>query len=232
MLQMRDKTGIMNSPTQKMPGPVMRRLPHYLIDVQQLEAHGVRWVSSSELGGALGLTSSTVRQDLSYLDLQGVSKRGYEIEKLLSALVSELGADRGYRVVIVGAGLLGSAIALHGDLGRYGFKVCALMDVNPEILGAFVGPFQIRPMSALPQIVEREKVDIGIIAVPGAEAQNVADELVAAGVTALLNLAQAQLKVPETVPVVDERIVVRLQELAYLLRNKVEQSDPQGRTKP
>ena len=212
---------------RRLPEPVVRRLPRYLIDVQELHASGVTWVSSIELGRALGLTSSTVRQDLSHLDLEGVSKRGYEIEKLMSALVRELGTNRTYRVVIVGAGFLGSAIALHADLGRYGFQVCALMDVNPEILGASIGRLQIQPMSMLPQIVEREKIDIGIIAVPAAEAQSVADELVAAGVGALLNLALAQLKVPETIQVVDERIVVRLQELAYVMRNRAAEPGPQ-----
>ena len=211
---------------RKLPEPVVRRLPRYLIDVQELHATGVTWVSSIELGRALGLTSSTVRQDLSHLDLEGVSKRGYEIKKLMSALVRELGANRSHRVVIVGAGFLGSAIALHADLGRYGFEVCALMDVNPEILGASIGRIQIQPMNVLPQIVAREKIDIGIIAVPAAQAQAVADELVACGVTAILNLALAQLKVPDTTQVVDERIVVRLQELAYVMRTSAAESRP------
>lgn len=213
---------------RRLPEPVVRRLPRYLIDAQELQASGVTWVSSIELGKALGLTSSTVRQDLSHLDLEGVSKRGYEIEKLVSALVQELGANRSYRVVIVGAGFLGSAIALHADLGHYGFRVSALMDVDPEIVGASVGGLQVQPMNVLPDIVGREQIEIGIIAVPAAEAQAVADELVAAGVTALLNLALVQLKVPEAIQVVDERIVVRLQELAYVMRNSAAEPGPEA----
>lgn len=209
----------------RLPQPVVRRLPRYLIDAQELHASGATWVSSVELGNALGLTSSTVRQDLSHLELEGVSKRGYEIEKLISALTYELGADKKHRVVIVGAGFLGSAIALHGDLGRYGFQVCALVDVNPEIIGTSVGGLQIGPLSALPKLVEQQKIDIGIIAVPASEAQAVADALIATGITALLNLALRQLKVPEGVRVVDERIVVSLQELAYLLRAGVDEND-------
>lgn len=215
----------MENRPSKLPEPVLRRLPRYLIDVQELHANGVTWVSSGELGTALGLTSSTVRQDLSHLDLEGVSKRGYEIEKLMSALIRELGADRKYRVLVIGAGFLGSAIALHGELARYGFEVRALMDVNPEIIGTSVGRLTIRPMSALADVVEREQVDIAIIAVPAAHAQVVADELIAAGVTALLNLALVQLKVSESVRVVDERIVVSLQELAYLLRTGVDEKE-------
>lgn len=204
----------------KLPGPVVRRLPRYLLDVEQRHLRGDTWISSTELGRGLGLTSSTVRQDLSHLEVQGVSKRGYEIDRLLSVLISELGADRRYRVLIAGAGFLGSAIALHGDLERYGFEVRALVDVNPEIVGTFVGPFQILPMSALAQIAAREQVEIGIIAVPAGAAQAVADAMIVEGITALLNLTPDQVRTPDTVEIVEERIVVRLQELAYLLRHR------------
>lgn len=212
----------MENRQNRLPEPVLRRLPRYLIDVQELQASGATWVSSVELGTALGLTSSTVRQDLSHLDLEGVSKRGYEIEKLMRALTRALGTDKKYRVVVIGAGFLGSAIALHGDLTRNGFKVSALMDVDPEIIGTRVGKLLIRSMNALPQVVREEQIDIAIIAVPASEAQRVADELIATGITALLNLALVQLKVPDDVLVVDERIVVSLQELAYLLRTSVD----------
>jgi redox-sensing transcriptional repressor len=204
-------------PQTKLPDPVVRRLPRYLIGAQELRAAGATWVSSVELGRALGLTSSTVRQDLSHLDVEGVAKRGYEIAKLASALTRTLRADREHRVVLVGAGFLGRAIALHGDLMRYGFEVAAVMDVNPEVIGTSVGRLTVQPMSALSNAVKRENIDIGVIAVPAEEAQAVADALVATGVSALLNLALVQLRVPETVQVVEERIVVSLQELAYRL---------------
>jgi len=206
-----------NRPRAKLPDPVVRRLPRYLIGAQELRAAGATWVSSGELGRALGLTSSTVRQDLSHLDVEGVAKRGYEITKLASALTRTLRADRRHKVVLVGAGFLGRAIALHGDLMRYGFEVAAVMDVNPEVIGTFVGKLKVQPMSALSNAVKCENIDIGVIAVPTEEAQAVADALVETGVSALLNLALVQLRVPETVQVVEERIVVSLQELAYRL---------------
>jgi redox-sensing transcriptional repressor len=202
----------------RLPDPVLRRLPRYFIGAQELEASGATWVSSVELGRVLGLTSSTVRQDLSHIDVEGVSKRGYQIAQLLASLARTLQVDRKHRVVLVGAGLLGRAIALHGDLTHYGFEVAAVMDVNPEIVGTSVGKLQVQPMSALAHAVARERIDIGVIAVPAAEAQAVADALVAEGIVALLNLALVQLRVPDTVQVVDERIVVSLQELAYRLR--------------
>ena len=213
----------MANPQEKLPQPVRRRLPRYLIYVRELREAGVEWVSSADLARDLGLTSSTVRQDLSQLDLVGVSKRGYEIEKLLAVLTHELGGDRTHRVLIVGAGFLGSALALHGALAQHGFEVCAIMDVNPEIIGSKVGRLPVRPMSALRRVLEQEGIDIGIIAVPVKEAQRVADALIEAGVTALLNLALIQLKVPDRIAVVDARIVVSLQELAYILRTRSEE---------
>lgn len=204
-----------NRPQTRLPDPVVRRLPRYLIGAQELQASGAVWVSSVELGRALGLTSSTVRQDLSHLDVEGVAKRGYEIAKLSSALARTLRADREHRVALVGAGFLGRAIALHGDLTCHGFEVAAVMDVNPEVIGTSVGNLKVQPMSALSDAVAREQIDIGVIAVPAAEAQAVADALIATGISALLNLALVQLRVPETVQVVEERIVVSLQELAY-----------------
>ncbi|HSN81436.1 MAG TPA: redox-sensing transcriptional repressor Rex [Polyangiales bacterium] len=206
-----------------LPEPVMRRLPRYLIDAQELKASGETWVSSVALAKALGLTSSTVRQDLSHLELEGVSKRGYEIEKLITAVTRKLGADKTYRVIIVGAGFLGSAIALHGDLARYGFEVAAVMDVDPKVIGTSVGGLQVQSMKALSRLVKQKHIDIGIIAVPAADAQGVAEQLTAAGITALLNLALVQLKVPEHVQVVEERIVVSLQELAYLMRTRAKE---------
>lgn len=213
---MRDE--LRGSKESGLPEPVIRRLPRYLIDAQELQASGEKWVSSVALAKALGLTSSTVRQDLSHLELEGVSKRGYEVAKLVSAVSRKLGADKKYRVAIVGAGLLGSAIVLHGELVRYGFEVTAVTDINPEIIGTWVGGLQVQPMSAVQRLAQEGQVDIGILAVPAADAQSVAEQLIAVGVTALLNLALVQLKVPEHVQVVDERIVVSLQELAYLMR--------------
>ena len=209
----------------KLPRPVRRRLPQYLIYVRELLESGVEWVSSVGLANALGLTSSTVRQDLSHLDLKGISKRGYEIEKFQAVLVHELGGDKRHRVLIVGAGFLGSALILHGALARHGFEVCAIMDVNPEILGTKVGKLPIRPMSALRQVVEEQEIDIAIITVPVNQAQRVANALIDVGIKALLNLALVRIEVPDEVALMDARIVVSLQELAYILRTRTDEEN-------
>jgi redox-sensing transcriptional repressor len=203
--------------SDQIPNPVIRRLPKYLVHVQELRDEGVEWASSQEIADALGLTSSTVRQDLSHMDLKGISKKGYEIVQLEAVLRQILGADVLHRMVIIGAGNLGRALAAHGDFGRRGFEICGLYDQNETIVGTSVGALEVKPMSELFSEAEVKRIDIGVIAVPTAAAQSVADQLVEAGVPAILNLAYKHIQVPEGVTVVDARLMESLQELAYVL---------------
>jgi len=187
---------------------------HDLIDAK------VDWASSKDLAEALGLTSSTVRQDLFHLDLTGVSKRGYDTRQLESVLRRELGTHRLQRLVIVGAGNLGCALALHGDLTQNGFEPCGIFDACEDVVGARVGGLTVAPMSALKSVVRAKRVAIGIIAVPAESAQQVADLLVAAGVKGLLNLAYVHVKVPRGVSVVDARLLGSLQQLSYAVHSR------------
>lgn len=205
----------------RLPNPVIRRLPKYYVRVRELRDGGREWISSHGLAEDLGLTSSTVRQDLSHLDLAGVSKRGYETRLLEAALGHVLGADAVHRLVIVGAGYLGCALALHGGLRAQGFDTCGIFDADREVVGTKVGSLSVRPMGALNGVVRKKKVEVGMIAVPAASAQEVADKLVEAGVRGLLNLAYCHVHVPDHVEVVDARIIASLQQLAYVISAKV-----------
>jgi redox-sensing transcriptional repressor len=200
------------------PGPVVRRWPRYLTHLQWLRRSGVEWVSSSQLGEALGLTSSTVRQDLSHLDFHGVSKRGYSTAGLEATLAAAFGADQEIACVVVGAGNLGRALAQHEEFYRQGFKICGVFDNNPAATGKRVGKLVVQEMSELSGVVCGQDVDIGIVAVPYAAAQQVADQLIMAGVRGLLNLTVAHLVAPKKVAVVDARFLASLRELAYAVR--------------
>lgn len=200
------------------PRPVIQRLPKYLSHALELQRAHIEWVSSHDLSRSLGLTSSTVRQDLSHLALTGVSKRGYETDQLKEALGAVLGTQEKHRLVIVGAGYLGSAVALHGGLPAYGFETCGIFDADKDVVGTEVGSLKVRPMSQLRALIQRKKVDIGLIAVPVTAAQEVADVLVKAGINGLLNLAYVHIRVPPHVHLVDARLLASLQELAYLIR--------------
>lgn len=208
----------MNAEAKIIPGPVVRRLTKYLVHLQGLRDQGVEWVSSRELAQALGLTSSTVRQDLSHLDFSGVSKRGYEIEGLEKILVRLLRADSKVNVVIVGAGNLGRALALHAEFPRRGFTICAIFDSDSRLLSKKIGAIEIKGMDELPKVVCERKVEIGLITVPASSAQEVADRLVAAGVRGILNFASAHIMVPKRITVVEARIIASLRELGYLIK--------------
>lgn len=211
-----------SSEASPVPHPVIRRLPKYLVHVQELREDGVEWASSQQIADSLGLTSSTVRQDLSHLDLSGISKKGYETSQLEAVLRQVLGADIVHRVVIVGAGLLGRALAEHGAFAERGFEICGLFDKDPALFGTRIANVEVMPATRLPKVAASVRVDIGIIAVPSHAAQQVAEELVEAGVKALLNLAYKHVNVPPGVHVVDARIMESLQELAYMLgKNRV-----------
>ena len=204
--------------TSDMPGPVLRRLPRYLTHVRELKKADQEWVSSRQIAQTLGLTMSTVRQDISHLDLVGVSKRGYEVIKLERVLSETLGAGSIHHTVIVGAGLLGRALALHADFEESGFVTCAIFDSAPQIIGTSVGPLAVKPINELEPILREYAVDIGVIAVPASAAQGVADQLVNAGISGILNLAHSHLHVPKNVYMVEARIIARMQEIAYAIR--------------
>lgn len=199
------------------PASVVKRLTKYMAYVQGLRELNVEWVSSQELAEMLGLTSSTVRQDLSHLDFSGTSKRGYDTEGLHRVLVGVLGADKSWNMVVVGSGNLGSALALHEEFPRRGFHICGIFDADSAKVGRKLGRLTVRAMSELPDLVKRREVEMGIIAVPASAAQSVADLLIASGVVGLLNLALCHISAPRGVAVVDYRIVASLFELSHLV---------------
>lgn len=202
----------------RIPLSVIRRLPKYLTVAKQLRQEGTEWVSSDALAEVLDLTPSTVRQDISHIDFQGISKRGYSTSGLESVLTRTLGADQESVCVVIGAGNLGRALAMHEDFARQGFRICGVFDNNPAVVGKKVGPFMVQHVSELPPVVEIQKVGIGIVAVPQDAAQSVADGLIKAGVLGILNLTSAHINVTEGVALVDARIIASLRELAYVLR--------------
>ena len=199
------------------PTPVVRRLTRYLSYLQRIRENDKEWVSSQELAQALSLTDGTVRQDLSHLDFSGKAKRGYQVEGLESTLTKVLGLDSCTKAVIVGAGNLGRALALHEDFPRRGYEICGIFDADPKLLGKRIGPLVVQGMDSLRDVVRNKGVRIGIVAVPAPAAQAVAEELASAGVRGLLNLSCAHVAGPPTVPIVEARIVESLHELSCVI---------------
>lgn len=202
------------------PVPVVRRLAKYLGHVQEMEAEGQKWISSRQMAWSLGLTSSTVRQDLTHLAAHGIAKRGYRVDVLRSQLRDVLGIGAPWNVAIIGAGNVGCSLAAHADLRGATFNVVAIFDNDPRVVGKRVGTLSVRSMRALPRLVAELRIDIGILAVPSSSAQRAADHLVMARVPGILNLASAFLKVSSRTALVNSRLIEYLLELSHMIQAK------------
>lgn len=197
------------------PEATVGRLPVYLRALTALVERGVPTVSSEELAAEAGVGSAKLRKDLSHLGSYGVRGVGYEVSPLVAHISRELGLTQEWRVVIVGVGNLGRALASYGGFAERGMGVAALFDADPAVVGREVAGMAVRPMSELAGVVRREGVVIGVLATPAASAQSACDDLVAAGVTGVLTFAPAVLSVPEGVDVRKVDLASELQILAF-----------------
>ena len=193
----------------------MARLPIYLRILSERFEAGVTNISSEELAEFAGLNAAKVRKDLSYLGSYGTRGVGYDVEFLVYQIRRELGLTHDWPVVIVGAGNLGQALAGYNGFGDRGFPVGGIVDVDEAKVGSVVGGVRVRHLDELAQVVQARNISIGVIATPGAAAQQAADALVAAGVTSLLNFAPCVIGVPHGVSVRKVDLAVELQILSY-----------------
>src|SRR6478735_10719010 len=172
---------------RRCPEATVAGLREYLrLLTESLDA-GIANVSSEELADLAGVNAAKVRKDLSYLGTYGVRGVGYDVEYLVYQVRRELGLTHDWPVVIVGAGNLGHALANYGGFDERGFPVAAIVDIDEAKVGTKVGAAKVRHLDDLPDIVGALSNVIGIIATPATGAQEVADRLVAAGVTSILN---------------------------------------------
>ncbi len=205
----------------EIPEVVIDRLPVYHRLLTSLQANGVTVVSSQELGDALNVTPAQIRKDLSYFGRFGKQGRGYSVQRLTEELRTILGLDRRWRMVLVGVGRLGAAIASYRGFQPQGFDIVAVYDVNPEAMGAELsGDLAVRDVANLERDLAVDPVDIGIVAVPAGEAQGVIDVLVHAGVGAILNYAPTPAQVPADVEIRQIDPVLSLQGMTYHLRRR------------
>ena len=203
------------------PDATVARLPVYLRALTALAADGVDTVSSEALAASAGVGSAKLRKDLSHLGSYGTRGVGYDVEYLVYQISRELGLTQDWRVVIVGVGNLGHALANYGGFASRGFTVAALLDADPARVGERVGDLVVRPVQELEDVVRDGEVHIGVLATPAESAQEVCDRLVAAGVTSVLNFAPCVLDVPEGVMVRKVDLSTELQILAFHEQRRV-----------
>jgi redox-sensing transcriptional repressor len=180
-----------------------------------LADHGVATVSSEELAAAAGVNSAKLRKDLSHLGSYGTRGVGYDVDYLVYQVSRELGLTQDWPVLIVGAGNLGRALANYGGFASRGFRIAALADTDPSVVGTVIARHTVRSAADMEDVIHRFDVAIGVIATPAAVAQNVCDRLVAAGVRSILNFAPIVLSVPSGVDVRKVDLSIELQILAF-----------------
>lgn len=198
----------------------VRRLSAYLRFLEDFENRGLNTISSEELAKRGGTTSAQVRKDLSFFGSFGKRGLGYSVPELAGRLREILGLGREWRVVIVGAGKIGAALAQYRGFRQRGFTILAAYDNNPEKVGKKLEGIPVRDIEQLERDIQREKPDIVVLTVPGEEAQKVVDRVVKAGVKAILNFAPTQLHSPPDVTVKTVNMAMELEGLSFALTNR------------
>jgi redox-sensing transcriptional repressor len=194
------------------------RLSIYLRCVEELLDAGVETVSSQQLAKRFNLNSAQIRKDLAYFGEFGVRGVGYNVSQLRQYVVEILGLDRERRLVIVGAGNLGSALCHYSGFSGGNFLVVGMLDSDPSRIGdATPAGLLVEDAARLPEIVAQRQVEVGIITTPAGSAQAVCDRMVDAGLRAILNFAPIRLRAPESVLVKSVDLKVHLEELSFFL---------------
>jgi redox-sensing transcriptional repressor len=197
------------------PNPAVRRLSLYLRQLEAFKRKDRRTISSKQLGESLGLTDAQVRKDLAYFGQFGHPGIGYRVDELINQVKHILGTDKTWNVLLVGAGNLGRALMAYRGFDAKGFRLAAVFDSSPALVGSKQGPFTIQPMSELQDTIHKQSIRLGIVAVPADYAQDVADKLVAAGIKGLLNFAPVSITVPADVSLNAVDLAVQLEQIAF-----------------
>jgi len=201
----------------KIPDIIIGRLPVYLRALQRLADKGILTTSSQELGEMIGISAAQIRKDISQFGEFGKQGTGYSIPFLVERLRDILKVDRVWDMAIVGMGDIGHALARYNGFTNRGFHVVAIFDNDPNKIGQKVGEFEIFSTAVMTEKLKQQKIKIAVLTAPAAAAQEIADQLVKAGVKAILNYAPISINVPDEVHVQYIDPVTHLQRMTYYL---------------
>ncbi|MGH7518145.1 MAG: redox-sensing transcriptional repressor Rex [Gemmatimonadales bacterium] len=205
---------------RKVADSTVRRLSLYLRYLEEFEDQGIGTISSEALASRGGTTSAQVRKDLSFFGSFGKRGLGYTVPELAGRLREILGLERRYRVAMVGAGKIGSALVQYRGFRQRGFDIVAIYDVDPAKVGRQWNGLTVQHIDTLDAELARRPVDMAVLVTPAEAAQAVAERLVRAGVKAILNFAPVQLSVPGDVEVKTVNLALELETLSYALTNR------------
>lgn len=185
----------MNAP--QLPEPTLRRLPWYLAYLNTLRHENVEYVSSTRIAAEVGVDASQIAKDLSFLNIKGKTRIGYEVAALARALHEFLGFGIRHNAVIIGAGSLGSALMADRGLHPYGLDIVAGFDTDPAVIGTYICGVRVHHIDRLAELANRLDVTIAAVTVPVEAAQEVADTIMAAGIPAIWNFTPCRIRVNE-----------------------------------
>ncbi len=202
----------------QIPHIIVGRLPLYLRALNRLQKDGYEYASSRELGKLLDISAAQIRKDLSHFGELGKRGKGYEIEFLICKLNQILNTDNVWKMIVIGAGDLGSGLTRYKGFLNRGFQVSAIFDIDPRKIGKKIGALIAKDIRDLEEYVKTNDIQIAVLAIPAEYAQDVIDDLVNAGITAILNYAPIYLKAPQGVQIEHIDPSVHLQILSYFLK--------------
>ncbi len=204
---------------RKVSRAVIRRLPRYLRVLTDMEAEGLERISSGELSERIGYTASQIRQDLNHFGGFGQQGYGYNVKDLRDAIRGILGLTEDYRMIFVGCGRLGRALANFVIDSQKNYHIQAMFDIRPEIIGTSILGVPVYDEAELKDYLKKNHVDIAVLTVPTEQAQKVANDLACGGVTGIWNFAPIDLKIPEEIVVNNVHLSDNLHALTYYINH-------------
>lgn len=200
------------------PAIIVARLPIYLETLELMYKEGIYKTSSREFGDRIGITAAQIRKDLSQFGEFGKQGTGYSIPNLVAELRKILHVDQIWDVAVVGTGNLGTAIARYPEFTHRGFRIVMCFDTDPALIGSQIGDITIEDSATMIERIREANIKIAMLTVPGTIAQQVADDLVKAGVTAILNYAPVALNMPpDIIHVQHIDPILQLQQMTYYM---------------
>lgn len=193
-----------------LPEPTIRRLPWYLSYVRMLDNLHVEYVSSTQISKELNVQSSQIAKDLSFLNIRGKTRIGYEVHSLVTELEDFLGFNRHHDAVVIGTGSLGTALMQDHGLEHYGLNIVAGFDVRQDVIGQRMGGILVHDIKDLAAWQREHGVSIAILTVPVERAQETADLVIASGMTAIWNFTPYRIKAPDDVVIANTSIYAHL----------------------
>ncbi|MCC8187569.1 MAG: redox-sensing transcriptional repressor Rex [Bacteroides sp.] len=194
----------------KVPEPTLRRLPWYLSNVKLLKQKGEQFVSSTQISKDTNIDASQIAKDLSYVNISGRTRVGYEVDTLIAVLEDFLGFTRVHRAFLFGVGSLGGALLQDSGLSHFGLQIVAAFDVKPELVGADLNGIPVFHSDEFSGKMQEYDVNIGVLTVPIEIAQSITDKMVAGGIKAVWNFTPFRIRVPEHIVVQNTSLYAHL----------------------